>query len=144
MDYDFSWAPSGKAIYFERTFRGARNLWKITVDHDTLQATAIERLTTGPGLDTQLAVSADGTKLAFTGGDPTYPGLALSLRRHSRPSHRCGPGRDPPGAEAWRPSLSRDGKKLAFCSVRAGKWEVWEKSLSDGREAPIVADDLQA
>ena len=43
--------------------------------------------------------------------------------------------------EAWRQNLSRDGKKLAFCAKRAGKWELWEKSLVDGREAPIVADD---
>ena len=46
-----------------------------------------------------------------------------------------------PGMEAWRQNLSRDGKKLAFCAKRAGKWELWEKSLVDGREAPIVADD---
>ena len=39
----------------------------MTVDPDTLQATAIERLTTGPGLDAELAVSADGRRLAFTG-----------------------------------------------------------------------------
>ena len=37
----------------------------MTVDPDTLQATAIERLTTGPGLDTEFAVSADG-RMAFT------------------------------------------------------------------------------
>jgi DNA-binding winged helix-turn-helix (wHTH) protein len=65
-DVKFSWAPSGKAIYFERTFRGVKNLWKMTVEPDTLRATAIERLTTGPGLDTQLAVSANGRNLAFT------------------------------------------------------------------------------
>ena len=58
IDIKFSWAPSGKAIYFERTFRGAKNLWKMTVDPGTSQATAIERLTTGPGLDTHLAISA--------------------------------------------------------------------------------------
>ena len=39
----------------------------MTVDPGTLQATAIERLTTGPGLDTEFAVSADGKRLAFTG-----------------------------------------------------------------------------
>ena len=38
-------------------------------------------------------------------------------------------------------SLTRDGKKLAFAGKRAGKWDLWEKSLVDGREAPIVADD---
>jgi Tol biopolymer transport system component len=45
--------------------------------------------------------------------------------------------------EAWTPDLSRDGKKLVFDGIRAGKSDVWEKSLVDGREAPIVADDYE-
>ena len=68
MDLEFSWSASGEAIYFERAFRGARNLWKMSVDPNTLKATAIERLTTGPEYDTRLALSPDGRKLAFTGG----------------------------------------------------------------------------
>ena len=44
----------GKAIYFGRSFQGAQNLWKMTVDPETLRATAIERLTTGSGPDTEL------------------------------------------------------------------------------------------
>jgi Tol biopolymer transport system component len=44
--------------------------------------------------------------------------------------------------EAWHPNLSRDGKKLAFMALRAGKWELWEKSLVDGKEVPIEADDF--
>src|ERR1041384_6293535 len=48
---------SGNAIYFERTFRGARNLWKMSVDPNTLKATAIERLTTGPGYDTRRSIA---------------------------------------------------------------------------------------
>ncbi len=46
-----------------------------------------------------------------------------------------------PGLLAWRASLSPDGTKLAFCPMRAGKWELWEKSLMDGREAPVISDD---
>jgi len=41
------------AIYFEQVFRGARNLWKMSVDPNTLKATAIERLTTGPEVDSR-------------------------------------------------------------------------------------------
>jgi hypothetical protein len=36
LDFKFSWAPSGRAIYFERTFRGARNIWRMTVDPQNL------------------------------------------------------------------------------------------------------------
>ena len=141
MDYDFSWAPSGKAIYFERTFRGARNLWKVSVDHDTLAATAIERLTTGPGLDTRLAVSADGTKLAFTAETQHIRVWLFPFDATRGQVTGAGQPVTSPGVEAWWPSLSSDGKRVAFCSLRAGKWELWEKSLSDGSEVPIVADD---
>ena len=48
-EYSFSWSPSGDAIYFERGYRGARNIWKLQVDPETLRATSIDRLTTGPG-----------------------------------------------------------------------------------------------
>ena len=65
-DFKFAWSPEGTAIYFERTFRAVRNLWKMTVDGETLRALAIERVTIGSGLDTELAVSPDGKKLAFT------------------------------------------------------------------------------
>ena len=141
MDLEFSWSPSGKAIYFERTFRGARNLWKMSVDPNTLKATAIERLTTGPGYDTRLALSADGRKLAFTG--ETRRIRAWLFPFDAARGRLRGPGRavTSPGVEAWSENLSQDGKKLAYCSVRGGKWDLWEKSLSDGREAPIVADD---
>jgi Tol biopolymer transport system component/DNA-binding winged helix-turn-helix (wHTH) protein len=143
MDLKFSWSPSGDAIYFERSFRGARNLWKMSVDPNTLKATAIERLTTGPGYDTRLALSADGRKLAFTGQTRRIQAWLFPFDAAS--GRLAGPGRavTSPGVEAWLGNLSQDGKKLAYCGVRGGKWELWEKSLSDGREAPIVADDYR-
>jgi Tol biopolymer transport system component len=49
----------------------------------------------------------------------------------------------PPGVEAWQPTLTRDGKKLAFAATRAGRWELWVKSLVDGRASPVAADDYQ-
>jgi DNA-binding winged helix-turn-helix (wHTH) protein len=65
-DFKLCWAPSGKHIYFERTFRGARNIWRMSMDPLTLRATAIERLTTGTELEAEPSLSSDGSKLAFT------------------------------------------------------------------------------
>src|SRR4030095_5711165 len=62
---DFSWAPSGNAIYFDQDFRGARNIWRMTIDPATLRGTAIERLTFGPGPDGGVALSPDGKRIAF-------------------------------------------------------------------------------
>ena len=143
MDLKFSWAPSGNAIYFGRAFRGARNLWKMTMDPDTLRATALQRLTTGSGPDTQLAVSADGKRLAFT--EETQRIRAWFFPFDATQGRVNGPGQavTSPGVEAWHVSLSADGKKLAFCGIRGGRTTVWEKSLADGREAPIIDDEYR-
>jgi Tol biopolymer transport system component/DNA-binding winged helix-turn-helix (wHTH) protein len=141
-DLKFSWAPSGKAIYFGRAFRGARNLWKMTIDPDTLRATALERLTIGSGPDSQLAVSADGKTLAFT--EETQRIRVWLFPFDATQGRVNGPGQavTSPGVEAWHMSLSADGKKLAFCGIRGGgRPAVWEKSLVDGREAPIIDDE---
>jgi Tol biopolymer transport system component len=136
-DLKFSWAPSGKAIYFTRTFRGARNIWRMSVDPQTLRATSIEGMTTGTGFGGELSVSPDGKRLAFTGG--SYQIRAWLFPFDATRGQVTGPGKGVtfPGVEAWRPSLSRDGKKLAFRVDR----NVWEASLSDGHEAPIVVAD---
>ncbi len=140
-DCRFSWAPSGNAIYFERTFRRARNLWKMTVDPGTLRGLVIERLTTDTGLDSELAISPDGKKLAFT-AQSQHIGVWLFPFDATR-GRVTGMGQQvtPRGMEAWGHNLTRDGKKLAFSAKRAGRWELWQKSLVDGREAPIMADD---
>jgi Tol biopolymer transport system component/DNA-binding winged helix-turn-helix (wHTH) protein len=140
-DGQFSWMPSGKAIIFECTFRGVRNLWKMSVDRETLRANAIERLTTGSGPDTEFALSADGKRIAFT--IKSEPVQAWVFPFDGTRGRLTGAGRSvtSPGVEAWDPNMSRDGKKLAFRALRAGKSELWEQSLPDGREQPIAPDD---
>jgi Tol biopolymer transport system component len=86
----------------------------MTVDPGTLQATAIERLTTGPGLDTQLAVSADGRKLAFTGETQHIQAWLFPFDASTGRVTGAGAAVTSPGMEAWQENLSRVGKKLAF------------------------------
>ncbi len=140
LDSKFSWAPSGKAIYFERTFRGVRNIWKMTVDPNTLEPTAIERMTTGPGLDTDLSISADG-RMAFTVEAQHIRAWLFPFDANRGRVTGAGQAVTSSGVEVTGQSLTRDGKKLAFSGNRAGKWDLWEKSLADSREAPFVADD---
>jgi Tol biopolymer transport system component len=42
---------------------------------------------------------------------------------------------------AVQQSLSRDGNKVVFQGERAGRWALWQKSLVDGREVPVITDD---
>jgi Tol biopolymer transport system component len=112
----------------------------MTLDSETLQATAIERLTTGPR-DTEVVVSPDGKRLAFTSKSVNTRPWLFSFDATSGSIRGDGQALTSPGTTGLEHSLSRDGKKMAFCGIRAGRWELWEKSLVDGREAPIVTDD---
>lgn len=38
VDSKFQWDPAGKGIYFERTVRAARNVWRIDLEPATLRA----------------------------------------------------------------------------------------------------------
>jgi Tol biopolymer transport system component len=140
-DFKFSWARSGTAIYFERTFRGARNIWRMPIDPQTLKAVAIERLTTGTDLHTDFSSSPDGSKMAFASESRRVQGWMFPF--DAKRGRITGAGRavTSPGMEAWETSISRDGLRLAFLAKRSGRWELWEKSLADGSETPIAADD---
>jgi Tol biopolymer transport system component/DNA-binding winged helix-turn-helix (wHTH) protein len=140
-DFRFAWAPSGNAIYFERTFRGARNVWRMTVDPVTLQAVKVERLTTSPGLDAEFAISRDGSKLAFTSERQQIRGWDVPLNANG--GRITGPGQPvtSPGIEAWNFDLSPDGRKLAVGGDRDGRIGIWLTSVPNGREEPMVPDD---
>ncbi len=138
----FLWAPSSRALYFEGISKNVQNLWKLSMDAETLRIIAgPERLTTGPGPDTDIALSPDGKKLAFTARTESnriwlfpFDAKTGKIRGEGRPVSAA-------GMEAWDPDLSRDGKKLAFITERGGKLELWEKSLADGQETLLAADD---
>jgi Tol biopolymer transport system component len=141
MDFTFSWAPSGRAMYCGQTFRGALNLWKFTVDPSAMLVTGIERLTVGPGPDSELALSRDGRRLAFTAEIQHI--RAWDYPFDAGGGKVKGPGQPvtPSGMSTWRLSMSRDGKNLAFSGNRAGRSQLWKRSLDDTSLGPIVDDD---
>jgi Tol biopolymer transport system component/DNA-binding winged helix-turn-helix (wHTH) protein len=141
LDFKFAWAPSGRAIYFERTFRGARNIWRMTVDPQTLRAISIERVTTGPGRDTEFSLSPDGKRLAFT--EESQHVRAWLFPFDATQGKVTGPGRPmtSSGVEAWLHNLSPDGERLAFSSARSGTWVLTESRIPEGTAAPVVPDD---
>jgi Tol biopolymer transport system component/DNA-binding winged helix-turn-helix (wHTH) protein len=152
-EYSFSWSPSGDAIYFERGYRGAKNIWKMTVDSGMLRATRIDRLTTGPGPDAALAVSADGTRLAFTAKSQRIQTWLFPFDARTGQIKGAGNAVTSPGRTSVEPNLSRDGMKVAYYVPHGESYgpgfadirnEVWVKSLVDGTEVPVPPDDYSS
>ena len=147
-DASFSWSPLGDAIYFERGFRGTTNIFKLTVDPESLQATRIERLTTGPGSDAGVAVSRDGRRLAFTANSQQIQTWLFPFDATTGQIKGGGNAITSPGRTSVDPTLSPDGTKVAYNVPRGEsddhlnvRNELWLKSLLDGRETPVIADD---
>ena len=139
---DFLWAPSADAVYFVGLSRGVTNLWKVAVEPLSLRWIAgPERLTTSAGLDTDIALSPDGHKLAFT--SRTEQSRIWSIPFDAAIGRTTGSGHPATaaGADAIMPTLTSDGKRMAFVTRRSGRWELWAKSLDDGRQTLLVAAD---
>jgi Tol biopolymer transport system component len=138
----FVWSPSGQALYFQGDSRGVTNLWKITVDPKTLSWVAgPDRLTTGPGIDSDIAISPDGKKLAFTTRREETRIWILPFGAATGQVKGAGQPETPVGIAAWAFDLSRDGKKLAYVALRPGKQELWERILDGGIDKLLVASD---
>jgi Tol biopolymer transport system component len=150
----FCWAPSGRQLYLQGVSRDVRNIWRVTVDPQTLGwLTGPERLTTGAGQDIDIALSRDGKKLAFTTSTISTRIWSLSFDAVTGTVKGEGEPITAPGINVLGPALSRDGKRLAFvvdrstdaelsAARRTGKDELWEKSLEDGSERLLASDDF--
>lgn len=137
----FAWAPSGQAAYFACEYRGATNIWKMILDSKLMRATRVERLTTGAGSDEDPAVSSDERRIAFSSKSKRVRVWLFPLDVSSGRLRGPGSAVTSAGSQAYEPSLSPDGKKLAFSVLRSRNWEIWEKFLPDGREMQVVAGD---
>ncbi len=140
---DFQWSPNGRVLHFEGIAHSLRNIWKIEVEPQALRwINGPERLTTGTGQDTDVRISPNGQKLAFTV-------RAENTRLWSLPFNAVTgkvEGTSQPITEADVnanfPDLSPDGQRLAYRAQRAGKEELRLKSLTDGHESVLLSDDF--
>lgn len=141
---NFSWAPTGTTLYFEGRSQGVLNLWKVSVDAQTLRwVSGPERLTTGIGQDTDTAISRDGKKLAFATTSQSTRLWLLPFASNSGQLKGAGQPITPSDTDNWFVDLSRDGKKLVYSTRRYGmdKQELWERYIETGRETLLAADN---
>ena len=136
----FVWAPSRRYIYFEGRAGDTRNIWRIAVDPASGRwVDGPERLTTGAGEETNVALSADGTRIVFTT-------RSSRTRLWSFPFDPAR-GRITGEPRPWSPGSAgavdfdarADGSKVAYRAVRAGRSELWERSVAEGRERLLLS-----
>jgi len=140
-DSRFYWDHSGRSIYFERMFRGARNIWRMQVDPESLKAVSLERITTGTEVASDFALSADDRKMVFTSKEESVRAWVFDLKDAEHGVLAGGQPVTPAGMEAWENDLSADGSKIAFSCKRAGQWDLCQQALPSGATDVIASDD---
>jgi Tol biopolymer transport system component len=139
----FTWARSGRYLYFEGMSQGVRNLWRISVDPATLHwIGGPDRLTTGTGEDTDITISPDGSRLVFSARSLqtrlwTFPFDAATGRLTGAGEPLTSGAAGEQDAEALR-----DGSKLVYTAVRGGRKELWERSLTERRERLVLKSSM--
>jgi Tol biopolymer transport system component len=139
------WGPRGDALYFEGASKNVVNLWRIAVDPKTLRwISGPERLTTGLGIDSEVAPSPDGRKLAFVTRADTTRLWSLPFDAKARRVMGIGQPLTSPAVEVLGFDLSADSRWLVFVVRRPGRdpQELWSRSLETGRET-MLGDALQ-
>jgi len=141
VSFKFSWGPLGNSVFLEHGKAGANNLWRLSLDPDTLQIDSALPLTTGAESDTECAVSPRGNQLAFT-VETRHSRVWLSPF-DAKSGKITGEGKlaTSPGFDVGAMELSHDDSRLAFSGSRGSSWNVWEKALDTGDEMPVQAED---
>ena len=137
----FQWAPSSDALYLEGRSHGVLNLWRVGVDPATLEwVSGPERVTTSDGQDTEIAISRDGRRLAFTKKNQGTSLWSIPFNANEGQVKAEGQAITPKDVEAWFPDISPDGKKLVYSVFRQGrtKHEIWERSLLNSEERRLT------
>jgi len=138
----FVWNASGTVLYGEGLSGGVRNLWRIGVDPQTLEWATVERLTTGPGVDSMAQLSRDGTRVVYTVLSQstriwTYPfdGAAGRVLGDGKPV-------TPDQSFAENLVLSRDGRLLLYRLREIGSsgYQLRLADLDDHSVETVVLD----
>ncbi len=142
-------APRSRVLfaagYSDATGSGdVANLWEIALDAAGQPDGSATRLTAGPSYQLQAAVAAgsDRGRMAVANLDWKVGVWTVDLDAES------GVVRDEymtamTGKESYAmgPSLSRDGRVLAFLSRRLGRWGLHTRELASGRELTVASGE---
>jgi Tol biopolymer transport system component len=137
-----AWEPDGKGLIFSARSGDSTNLWRIGISSRTWKVTGPpQRLTSGPTREQSPSVvsGAGGTiRVAFASASASTAVYGLPIK----PSEAKVVGElqllTDNATGSTEPSLSRDGSRMAFVSLRPGNQEVWIKDLRTGEQSALT------
>jgi serine/threonine protein kinase/Tol biopolymer transport system component len=136
------WSADTNTVIFAVTTGDARNLWEIGLSPQTGKVTGVpKRLTAGAGFEED-ASCASGGALAFANREKrsqvwTLP-FDLNRGASSGVAKRI---TQSPGRRSY-PSISNDGRLVAFSSNQSGPTNIWTRDLATDDESIVASSPL--
>jgi Tol biopolymer transport system component len=136
-----TWVANPERLLFTSGAGDSQGVWQVPFSSSTRTvAGKLQRLTAGTGLDDSPTVVAgeEGTRLYFSSGSRKVNIWRLPVEANR--ARVMGPPErltDSVALNTW-PSVSAEGKRLAFISTRFGSPDVWIKDLETGTETPLT------
>ncbi|HKY20619.1 MAG TPA: winged helix-turn-helix domain-containing protein [Vicinamibacterales bacterium] len=140
---EFSWSPLANALYFEGRSEETVNIWRVGVDPQTQEwRDGPERVTVGGGLDTDISLSPDGQKLAFTVRNESTRLWALPFDPVEGRVLGKGEPITPKDSSAMFPDVPPTGTHLSYRTIRRGRHELHRRSLTgnEHRSLPVTGE----
>ena len=123
------WAEPGKTVLFPRTENGLTNIWNCS-----LRDRSLTQVTFGTGPDHSPMPNSGGKGMYFVSGKPS--GFLTVYDVHSKKSM------DIVAGETTAPSISRDGKRVAYITYPTHeRSELWVSDNDGNHKVKIVAGD---
>jgi Tol biopolymer transport system component/DNA-binding winged helix-turn-helix (wHTH) protein len=136
----FVWSKSARYLYFEGRSSDARGIWRVEIEPRTLAwKSAPERLSTGPAEYSDLAISADATRLAFTVRHDRTRVWSFPFAPEAGALTGEGQPVTPGGPAEYDAAAPLDGSRVAYRTVRGGRQELWQRSASGGNERLLAS-----
>ena len=139
-----AWTPAGDGVIFSARSGDSTNLWQVGISPTTFKAAGDAlRLTSGTAFEWQPSVAAlagGGRRMVFASltENPdlwTVSVAADEARLTGRPQRLTDSA-----ARDSSPTLSADGRKLAYVSTRTGFSQVWLRELDSGSETAVTSN----
>ena len=140
------WAPEGDQLYYAANSEGVSSIWRVTIDPDRFEwGSKPERLTRGAQLDTDIAVSPSGQRLAFT--SQVQRSRTWLYPFDTATASLTGEGRRVGRSElnVLECELSRQGDQLLLIGMKGAAFsatldqEIWQMTLT-GRQQLLPID----
>ena len=136
-----AWIAAPERLIFTVQAGDARSVWELPIFSASRRVRGpSQRLTAGSGLDGSPTVVADGGGERLIFSSETSKAGIWRLPIEADQARLAGPllRLTDSAASDWWPSVSADGRKLAFLSTRFGNPDVWVKDLETGAETSLT------